>query len=326
MRLFRLSDGVIEMPEKDSATRIVRSTDAKMATTAILHLAPNPENEAMRFYSHKNAYAAFVVWTGCFLFFNGDKTEQLRRGDFIFIPPGTVYGYQSLVPESELLVVTTLQDPTTLLESIDKDQDALSQRSTEVEIPDPKDIDIVDGYRPFDPMKPIDQDASLSTFLRPYSLNPFTCPRWIFGGAVTRPFVRQDQCEGKFSISVMESSQVHKVRPFLNRWLSFTSVDHCFCVIEGTFLLKLKDETEFTELGEGQAIQISARQAFTGDVGSEFLRVLVITNGIGIDEMIRRAGREYESTALPETVDRWDAWDEIRFRSACSEVGALLDY
>ncbi|KAM0491047.1 hypothetical protein ACHAP8_010935 [Fusarium lateritium] len=87
-----------------------------MATTAILHLAPNPENEAMRFYSHKNAYAAFVVWTGCFLFFNGDKTEQLRRGDFIFIPPGTVYGYQSLVPESELLVVTTLQDPTTLLE------------------------------------------------------------------------------------------------------------------------------------------------------------------------------------------------------------------
>jgi len=87
MRLFRLSDGVIEIPEKDSASRIISSTDAKRAKTAILHLAPNPENESMRFYSHKDAYAAFVVWTGCFLFFDGDKTEQLRRGDFIFIPP-----------------------------------------------------------------------------------------------------------------------------------------------------------------------------------------------------------------------------------------------
>lgn len=87
MRLFRLSDGVIEMPEKDSATRIIRSTDLKTASTAILHVIPNPGNETMRFYSHKNAYAAFIVWTGCFLFFDGDKTEQLRGGDFIFIPP-----------------------------------------------------------------------------------------------------------------------------------------------------------------------------------------------------------------------------------------------
>ncbi|QPC77992.1 hypothetical protein HYE68_008744 [Fusarium pseudograminearum] len=324
MRLFRLSDGVIEMPEKDSATRIIRSTDPKTANTAILHVTPSPANETMRFYSHKNAHAAFIVWTGCFLFFDGEKTEQLRRGDFIFIPPGTVYGYQSLVPESELLVVTTLEDPAALVGALDENQDEAVRSLAEGELPDPQDID---GYRPFDPTKPVDQDASLSTFLRPYSLNPFTCPRWIFGGVLARPFVRQTQCEGKFSISVMESSQVHRVRPFLNRWLNFTSVDHCFCVIEGTFLLKLKGQAEWTELREGQAMLVSARQAFTADLGSEFVRMLIITNGIGIDELICRAGHKYESTTLPETADnKWDTWDEIRFRSACSEVGALLDY
>ncbi|UZP36602.1 hypothetical protein NXS19_004418 [Fusarium pseudograminearum] len=99
------------------------------------------------------------------------------------------------------------------------------------------------------------------------------------------------------------------------------------CVIEGTFLLKLKGQAEWTELREGQAMLVSARQAFTADLGSEFVRMLIITNGIGIDELICRAGHEYESTTLPETADnRWDTWDEIRFRSACSEVGALLDY
>jgi mannose-6-phosphate isomerase-like protein (cupin superfamily) len=297
MKLFRLTERVIEMPEKDSAGRIIRSADANTAKTAILHITPNPANEAMRFYSHNNAYAAFVVWTGCFLFFNGDKTEELHRGDFIFIPPGTVYGYHSLMPGSELLVLTTLEDPTAVLETINEEQD-----------------------------EPIDWNHSLSTFLRPYSLNATTCPRWIFGGVITRPFVRQAQCEGKFSISAMETSRVHRVRPFLDRWLYFTSVDHLFCVVEGTMLIKLKGQTEWTELREGQAMLISARQAFTADVGSEFVKILTVTNGIGIDELICRAGREYGPTTLPETTSRWDTWDELRLRSACSEVGALLDY
>ncbi|GKU16408.1 cupin protein [Fusarium langsethiae] len=314
------------MPEKDSAGRIIRSADANTAKTAILHITPNPANEAMRFYSHNNAYAAFVVWTGCFLFFNGDKTEELHRGDFIFIPPGTVYGYHSLMPGSELLVLTTLEDPTAVLETINEEQDEVFQHLIGVETPDPKDIDVADGHHPFDLMKPIDWNPSLSTFLRPYSLNATTCPRWIFGGVITRPFVRQAQCEGKFSISAMETSRVHTVRPFLDRWLYFTSVDHFFCVVEGTMLIKLKGQTEWTELREGQAMLISARQAFTADVGSEFVKILTVTNGIGIDELICRAGREYGPTTLPETTSRWDTWDELRLRSACSEVGALLDY
>ncbi|OBS29572.1 hypothetical protein FPOA_03510 [Fusarium poae] len=314
------------MPEKDSATRAFRSTDTQTARTAILHLTPSSANETMRLYSRKDAYTSFVVWAGSFLFFDGDKTEQLCRGDFIFIPPGTVYGYRSLLPESELLVVTTLEDPAALLGAIDDDKDATSRHLTDDESPDPKEIDLVDGYCPFDLTKPVEQDPSLSTSLRPYSLNTATCPRWIFGGAVTRPLVRQSQCEGKFSISVMESSHVHKVKPFLDHWLSFTRVDHCFCVIEGTLLTKLKGQTEWTELQKGQAILIPARQSFTADVGSEFLKILVVTNGIGIDELVCRAGQGYGSTALPETVNRWDTWDEIRLRSACSEVGALLDY
>jgi mannose-6-phosphate isomerase-like protein (cupin superfamily) len=123
----------------------------------------------------------------------------------------------------------------------------------------------------------------------------------------------------------MESSHIHRVRPFLDRWLSFTSVDHCFCVIEGTLSVKLRGQDEWIELREGQAIRIPARQAFTADMGSEFLKVLTFTNGVGIDELIFKAGNKYDSTSLPETAGKWDSWDEVRFRSACSEVGALLD-
>ncbi|KAH7241398.1 hypothetical protein BKA59DRAFT_401267 [Fusarium tricinctum] len=317
------------MPEKDSATRIVCSGGMKSEKTVILQLTPNPTKEVMRFYSHQNAYAAFVVWNGRFLFFNGEKTEQLCRGDFIFIPPGIVYGYQPLIPKSELLVLTTLGDPAALLESIDQDQgEAFPQSQGKpcgVAFPDVEDVANINCYRPFDLAKPIDQGASLSTFLRPYSLDATTCSRWIFGGVIARPFVRHTQCEGRFSIAAMESSHVHRARPFLNRWLSFTNVDHCFCVIEGIFLVKLRGQIEWTELREGQAIQISARQAFTADLGSEYAKILVFTNGVGIDELVCKAGNEYGSTTLPEKASKWDNWDEVRFISACSEVGALLD-
>ncbi|KPA38775.1 cupin protein [Fusarium langsethiae] len=311
------------MPEKDSATRIMGSGEIKSEKTVILHLTSNSTKEVMRFYSHQNAYAAFVIWHGRFLFVNGDKTEQLCRGDFIFIPPGIVYGYQPLGPQSELLVLTTLEDPAALLEAINQDQDETFPGPQE--IPDLEDVDNIKPYRPFDLARSIDQGASLSTFLRPYSLDAATCSRWIFGGVIARPFVRHTQCEGKFSISAMESSHTHRVWPFLNRWLSFTSVDHCFCVIEGTFLVKLRGQDEWTELREGQAIRIPARQGFTADVGSESLKMLTFTNGVGIDELICKAGHEYGSTALPETAGKWDSWDELRLRLACSAVGALLD-
>ncbi|RGP78643.1 cupin domain-containing [Fusarium longipes] len=324
IRLIKLTGGgTIGMPEKDSATRIMRSGEVQSEKTVILHLTPNPTEEAMRFYSHQNAYAAFVVWHGRFLFVNGNKTEQLCRGDFVFIPPGIIYGYQPLVPQSELLVLTTLEDPAVLLEAIDQDKNEMFQEPQKV--PNLANVTEVHSHRPFDFAKPIDQGASLSTFLQPYSLDATTCSRWIFGGVIARPFVRHTQCEGKFSVSALVSSRVHRVWPFLNRWLSFTSVDHCFCVIEGMFLVKLRDEDEWTELREGQAIRVPARQRFTADVGSEHLNMLTFTNGVGIDELICKAGHEYGSTALPETVGGWDSWDELRLRAACSAVGALLD-
>lgn len=240
-----------------------------------------------------------------------------------------MYGYQPLRPQSELLVLTTLGDPAALLEAIDQDQDEAFPKSSGkpngVAIPDVEDVDNINCYRPFDLARPIDQGASLSTFLRPHSVDATTCSRWIFGGVITRPFVRHTECEGKFSISAMESSQMHREWPFLDRWLNFTSVDHCFCVIEGKFLVKLRGQAEWTEVREGQAIQIPARQTFTADVGSEYVKILTITNGVGIDELICKAGNLYGSTKLPETAGKWDSWDEVRFISACSEVGALLD-
>lgn len=167
-------------------------------------------------------------------------------------------------------------------------------------------------------------ENTIPTIVEPYFLRLPVSSRWIFGGVMTRPCVKATQCEEKFSISAMETSDAHRVQPFLNRWLSFTRVDHCFCVVEGTFKVKFRGHVEWTLIRGGQAITIPARQGFTVDVGSGFLRWVTITNGTGIDELICKAGYQCASLTLPETVSCWDGWDEVRFISACSEVGALL--
>ncbi|TKW49526.1 hypothetical protein CTA1_6396 [Colletotrichum tanaceti] len=78
-------------------------------------------------------------------------------------------------------------------------------------------------------------------------------PRWLTGGdsgdnvlptAPLEPyFLRANakpQCGGRFSIASIESSRLYEgARSPLARWLTFSAVDHCFCVQKGVLRVKL---------------------------------------------------------------------------------------
>jgi hypothetical protein len=122
----------------------------------------------------------------------------------------------------------------------------------------------------------------------------------------------------------METSYILTAEPFVNRWWCFTRVVHCFYLIQGVLKIKFKDDADWTFVRQGQAIMVPERQEFTADPGSSFLRLISFSNGAGIDEVVCKAGLKREGPVLPEAASRWDAWDELRFRSACVEVGALI--
>lgn len=167
-------------------------------------------------------------------------------------------------------------------------------------------------------------ETSLPPISQPYFLRITNSASWMLGGIISRPCVTTAQSDGRFSISAMETSYVLTATPFVNRWWCFTRVVHCFYLIQGVLKIKFKGDAEWTFVRQGQAIMVPERQEFTADPGSSLLRLISFSNGAGIDEVVCKAGLKREEPVLPETASRWDAWDELRFRSACVEVGALI--
>lgn len=150
-----------------------------------------------------------------------------------------------------------------------------------------------------------------------YFLRANAGPRWILGGVISRPFIHAAQTGGKFAISSIESSHIYGKSP-LTQWLTFATVDHCFCVMEGLLRVKIKGGDEaWTDVREGQTLVISAGEAFQLDFGSRFVRVWSFTNGRGVEELIRSAGSSYASFVLPEEAG---SWDEEKFKGACKEL------
>lgn len=157
--------------------------------------------------------------------------------------------------------------------------------------------------------------------LEPYFLRANTGPRYILGGVLSRPFINASQCSGKFAITSLESSKLYEKSP-LSRWLTFPTVDHCFCVQEGVLKIKLKESGEWSEVREGQTLLVSAGQAFTLDFGTRFVRAIVFTNGPGIETLIETAGEAYSSFVLPEESIEWK---EDRLSEAAKTLGVTAE-
>lgn len=155
----------------------------------------------------------------------------------------------------------------------------------------------------------------------PYFLRANTGPRWILGGVMSRPFITSSQSSGKFAISSIESSKVYAQSP-LARWLTFATVDHCFCVMEGLLRVKVRSGGEaWSEVREGQTLVIAAGEAFRFEFGSRFVRVWSFTNGPGLEQLIQSAGSPHLGVVLPESAERWD---ESRFADTCKELSVSV--
>jgi hypothetical protein len=180
----------------------------------------------------------------------------------------------------------------------------------------------------------------------PYFLRANTGPRYLLGGLLSRPFITTHQTAGKFAISSLETSNAYPPSLLFasssgQKWMTFREVDHCFCVQEGTLLVKLKEEPrglgdddkeeeeeeeeeEWTPVREGQTLVVSAGQAFALQAGSRFVRVWSFTNGSGIEELVHTAGEPCKSFVLPDGLDTKKV-DDARFEAACKEMGVLTE-
>ncbi|KAI8722509.1 hypothetical protein NCS52_00394900 [Fusarium sp. LHS14.1] len=323
IQIFRLKD---DCQIDISAKAVVKAAQANDDSLIVFHHEPTM-TDAVRFRHHQTAYNAFVVCKGSFQFWNHHRGHTLGLGDFVFVPPGTVYGYKPLEPQSEFIILTTVHDIAGLGRVLLHDHDGeLCPASDDDDQSGcvTHDIHFQQTHLPPDILRGLEMETSLPAISQPYFLRITNSASWMLGGIISRPCVTTAQSDGRFSISAMETSYVLSATPFVNRWWCFTRVVHCFYLVQGVLKIKFKDDAEWTFVRQGQAIMVPERQEFTVDPGSAFLRLISFSNGAGIDEVVCKAGLKREGPVLPEAASRWDAWDELRFRSACVEVGAII--
>lgn len=171
----------------------------------------------------------------------------------------------------------------------------------------------------------LDTENTLPPPLEPYFLRANTGPKWMLGGVMSRPFINASQCADKFAISSIESSGKYpgaaEVSPF-GRWVTFPTVDHCFCVQEGLLRVRLRGEEGVNDVREGQTIVIAAGQAFSLEFASRYVRAITFTNGAGIENLIHTAGEPYANAVLPEEAP---AFDEDKLRTVAGELGVTIE-
>ncbi|KAJ4308527.1 hypothetical protein N0V84_012045 [Fusarium piperis] len=322
IQIFRLKD---DCQIDISAKAVVKAARENDDSIIVSHHVPTL-TEAVRFRHHQSAYNAFVVYKGRFQFWNHHRGHTLGLGDFVFVPPGTVYGYKPLEPQSEFIILTAVHDMAGLGRALRHDYGgdlcpASDSQSRDIT----HDIYLQQNHLVPDILRGLEMETTLPAISQPYFLHVTNSTSWMLGGVISRPCVTTAQSDGRFSISSMETSYVQKGTPFVGRWWRFTRVVHCFYVISGVLKIKFRDDPEWTFVRQGHAIIVPERQEFTVDSGSAFLQLISFSNGAGIDDVVCKAGSKREGPALPEAASRWDAWDELCPTSRAASRSLLND-
>jgi mannose-6-phosphate isomerase-like protein (cupin superfamily) len=163
-------------------------------------------------------------------------------------------------------------------------------------------------------------DERLPELSQPFFLRANTGPRWMLGGVMSRPFVTTTQSAGVCAISSIESSNEYGAS-LLSKYMTFQSVDHCLCVLEGTLVVRLKGQSE-SVFREGETVVIPAGQAFALDFGSKYVRVWSFTDGDGIETLVHRLGTPFEGVVLP---DKELEWDSTRVGVVAGELDVTIE-
>ncbi|KAL9080223.1 MAG: hypothetical protein Q9157_000945 [Trypethelium eluteriae] len=164
------------------------------------------------------------------------------------------------------------------------------------------------------------EDEVIPDTTKSYYLRANTGPRWILGGVISRPFITTKQCDGKFAISSIESSSVHKASCPFQRKLTFPRTHHCFAVQEGVLDVVVGDASS-CRVAEGEAIFVPAGIPFQLNFSSKFVRVWTFTTGDGIESLIHHAGIPFGSYVLP---DKSKPWEERQLLEACQKFSVQV--
>jgi mannose-6-phosphate isomerase-like protein (cupin superfamily) len=286
--------------------------------------------DAPGFHWHEEAHDVFLVTKGFLKLWAGEKCRILGPGDFAYVPPKVIHNPEQLGPHTELLglvapgdwvdffrYVGETYEGVLVPEHDDRDlKHALISKLMAAK--DRFDVHFSRDYQPPEVGEWLAEENVLGKTGEAYFLRANTGPRWALGGVMSRPFILSSQTGGRFSISSIESSKAYTRSP-LSRWLNFAEVDHCFVVKEGVFSVKIKGDDEWNDVREGQTIVIAAGETFMIRFSSTFVRVWSCANGKGIEEVIQRAGKQYEGYVIPDTAK---VCDEDQIAQICRDIGA----
>ncbi|EUC40264.1 hypothetical protein COCMIDRAFT_109287 [Bipolaris oryzae ATCC 44560] len=270
-------------------------------------------SDAPGFHWHQEAHDVFLVTKGFLKLWNGDKCRILGPGDFAYVPPKVIHNPELLGPHTETFGLVAPGDWVDFFRYVGETYGGVivpendNRDLKSMLIPklmaskDRFDVHFERDHKAPEVGPWEDSENQLPAPGQAYFLRANTGPRWILGGVLSRPFIHAEQTGGKFAISSVESSNIYDAsQQALARWLTFSEVDHCFCVQEGLLRVRLQSSNGWSEVREGQTLVVAAGETFSLDFGSRYVRVWSFTNGPGIEELIKQAGKSYDGLVIPD--------------------------
>ncbi|KAF4225589.1 hypothetical protein CNMCM6457_008011 [Aspergillus fumigatiaffinis] len=273
-------------------------------------------SDAPGFHYHNHAHDVFLVTKGYLKLWNGDKCRIMGPGDFAYVPPKVIHNPEMLGPHTEIYGLVTPGDWVDFFRYVSEPYEGIlvpeddNRDLKSILIPkvmaakDKFDVVFQPNYEPPEVSEFTKDDEKIPDGHEPYYMRSNTGPRWMLGGVMSRPFITTKQSNGVCAISSIESSKVYS-EGLLSKRMTFKSVDHCFCVLEGTLTLCLKGSAD-TVFREGETVVVPAGQAFALRFASKYVRVYSFTDGDGIESLVHRLGKPFEGSILPDKEPEWD--------------------
>ncbi|OQE28859.1 hypothetical protein PENSTE_c003G00832 [Penicillium steckii] len=305
----------ITIPGSKGVFRILTSSKQTGGLMAVFQSGATL-SDAPGFHYHNNAHDVFLVTKGYLKLWNGDKCRIMAPGDFAYVPPTVVHNPEMIGPHTEIQGLITPGDWVDFFRYVSEPYEGILVPETDnrdlKSILIPKvmaakgqfDVVFQPDYVPPELGDWSEDDEKLPQGNEGYFLRANTGPRWMLGGVMSRPFVTTKQSAGVCAISSIESSKEYGKTVFSD-YMTFKSVDHCLCVMEGTLKVSLKDSGE-TQFREGETVVIPAGQAFSLGFESKYVKVHSFSDGDGIESLIHKLGQPIEQVVLPEVAPKWD--------------------
>ena len=310
--LQSLCGEIIYIPCSRSATRLLVTGKESDNAFAVVG-SGGAQSAPIGFHYHNDAHDVFLCIKGQVNVWAGDQARTLEPGDFASVPPKTIHQYQILGNHTEFLGLIVpggweeffrfigepyagpmfpLSDDRNVFEVLIPKLKAAAEKFDMVPCP---------RHPQFDPQLWTGTENQLPGALEPYFLRKGSGPAYLAGGAIVRPLATTAESGGRFTVASIEGSSFHKDASIFAQspvGITFNSTHHCFQVSDGAVAFTLRG-TE-TVLSVGETIYIPQGSVFKFEFVTRFAQVYVFTNGVGLSELMIRAGKGCKIEIPPE--------------------------